>query len=420
MSVWSRRLGAVGAALTVAMVAPSGASAAPPPPSGGLDRAALSATLEQVHDAGMYGVFSAADAGPEQWRGAAGVADIATGRPVHPRMQQRVGSVTKTFTAAAVLTLVAEHRIDLDSPIGRYLPKLVPGDRGQRITVRMLLNHTSGIGDYIGSAFPSLLHGSAKSLDDNRFRRFSLAGLARLGLAAPSTGDPGARWSYSNTNYILAGLLIERVTGVSAESYITRTVIAPAGLEHTYFPRAPRIVGPHSKMYENWYGLIDPPKDYSVYDMSWAGTAGALVSTTDDLNRFYRLLLTGRVLPAPMLREMQTTVPVYDPQGNVALRYGLGIYQLDSPCGPLWGHDGAVFGAGTQSLSTPDGRRQVTFAINLMKYQRLGPDGMPMIHPIDIALARHLLTALCPPTARPLAASTATLTLPLTRTTPLA
>jgi D-alanyl-D-alanine carboxypeptidase len=376
----------------------------------------LSATLEQVHDAGMYGVFSAADAGPEQWRGAAGVADIATGRPVHPRMQQRVGSITKTFTAAAVLTLVAEHRVDLDSPIGRYLPKLVPGDRGQRITVRMLLNHTSGIGDYIGPAFPSLFQGSTKSLDDNRFRRISLVQLARLGLAAPPTGDPGRRWSYSNTNYVLAGLLIERVTGVSAESYITRTVIGPAGLEHTYFPRAPRIVGPHSRMYENWYGLIDPPKDYSVYDMSWAGTAGALVSTTDDLNRFYRLLLTGRLLPASMLREMQTTVPVYDAQGNVQLRYGLGLYQIDSPCGPLWGHDGAVFGAGTQSLSTPDGRRQMTFAINLMKYQRMGPDGAPMVHPIDIAIAGHALTAMCPAAAGHRAAPVPAFALPLSRT----
>ncbi|MEU0516296.1 serine hydrolase domain-containing protein [Streptosporangium sp. NPDC006007] len=376
--------------------APSGAGQAVP---AGIDRQALRRTLAEIRRAGMYGVYSSVRDGDASWDGAAGVADVRTGRPVHSGMLHRVGSVTKTFVAVAILQQVERGLIELDAPVARYLPDLIPAERGQKITVRMLLNHTSGIADYIGGAFPSLLRGTTESLDDNRFRAFRPEELVGFGLAAPPTGEPGQHWSYSNTNYIIAGLLLEKVTGTPAESYITRQVIRRAGLRDTSFPATPIIPGPHSKAYESFYGLIDPPRDYSVYNMSWAGTAGAIVSTTGDLDRFYRELLGGRLLKPAQLAQMQTTVPVTDGQGNVMVNYGLGIYAEDLPCGRFWGHDGAVWGTGTISLSAPDGRRQISLGINLMKYQRFDANGVLQPHPIDDALGTHIFQALCGPGA---------------------
>ncbi|MBT2442452.1 beta-lactamase family protein [Streptomyces sp. ISL-36] len=366
-----------------------------------LDRAALRASLDAFHEAGMYGAWSAVRDGSAQWRGATGVADVDTGRPARTDFEHRIGSITKTFTAVGVLQQVGAGRIDLDAPIGRYLPDLVPGERGRQITVRMLLNHTSGIADYVLPAFPGVLENPGKVLDEHRSRHIAPEELVRLGLAAPPVAERG-KHSYSNTNYILAGLLLKRVTGQEPEAYLTRNVIHKAGLRHTYFPRSPYIRGPHAGMYESMFGLIDPPRDYSVYDMSWAGTAGALVSTTRDLNDFYRTLLSGRLLGPAELRAMKTTVPAYEtPPGEEPLmRYGLGIYTLRMPSGGwYWGHDGAVFGAGTWALSTEDGSRQVAVGYNLMKYQRFDDQGNPLPDPITDALYAHVDGALAGPAA---------------------
>ncbi|MEU7855096.1 serine hydrolase domain-containing protein [Nonomuraea sp. NPDC049141] len=392
----ARRTKRVMAAVTALVVAgvlatPGTASAAPDP---GLDRQALRQSLDAVHQAGMFGIYSGVRDGDKTWQGAAGVADVVTRRPVRPDMVHRIGSITKTFTSVAILQQVARGAIELDAPVNRYLPGLIPGDRGQKTTVRMLLNHTSGIGDYIAGAFPSLLEGSAASLDDNRFREIAPEELVKFGLAAPPTGEPGTTpGSYSNTNYVIAGLLLAKVTGISAEQYITRNVIRKAGLRHTSFPRTPQIPGPHSKAYESLFGWIDPPRDYSVYNMSWASTAGAVVSTMDDLNRFYRALLRGELIGDAQLTEMRKTVPVL--AGGVAIDYGLGIYSIDLPCGRFWGHDGGVFGMLTQSLSSPDGKRQLSFGLNLAKYQHLDDNGNIEPSPIDYALVDHVLLALC-------------------------
>ncbi|MET8217376.1 serine hydrolase domain-containing protein [Streptomyces hirsutus] len=361
-----------------------------------LDRAALRTTLGAVHEAGMYGGYSSVREGAERWTGASGLADVDTGRPVKPGMRHRVGSISKTFTAVAVLQQVERGRIRLDAPVGEYLPDLVKGERGRDVTVRMLLNHTSGIGDYILGAFPSLADNSTASLDEGRFRSIRPEELVRLGLAAPATGRSGEQpGSYSNTNYVIAGLLLEKVTGQDAGTYITRNVIDRAGLHATSYPRTPYIKGPHSRMYESFHGLIDPPRDYSVYDMSWASTAGAIVSTTDDLNRFYRALLAGRLIGPTALEEMLRTVPVT--AGGGSIDYGLGIYVLDLPgCGRFWGHDGAVFGAGTIALSSRDGKRQLAMGWNLMKYQRLNEDGTALEpSAIDDAINEHIGQALC-------------------------
>src|SRR5690242_4130775 len=143
-----------------------------------LDRVALESAIGRVHRAGMPGVFAEVRDGDQIRRGAAGVADLSTGRPVTPDMRHRVGSITKTFTAAAVLHEVESGQIGLDEPVAQYLPRLVPGERGHAITVRMLFNHTSGLADYLPYAYPSLkafpwlAKTTPESLDDNRFTRF--------------------------------------------------------------------------------------------------------------------------------------------------------------------------------------------------------------------------------------------------------
>ncbi|MFH8347877.1 serine hydrolase domain-containing protein [Streptomyces sp. NPDC018045] len=380
------------AAEAVTPSAPPAATAPAPAPHTGLDRAALDRTLEELHDAGMYGAYSAVRNGAASWQGASGVADVRTGRATTPWLQHRTGSITKTFTATAVLQQAGKGRIDLDAPIGRYLPDLVAGERGRTITVRMLLNHTSGIADYA-----SAIWRKPEDIETLRFHRWEPRELARLGLNMPPTGKPGEGHHYANTNYVIAGLLLREVTGRAPEKYITDHVIRKAGLRHTYFPRSARLHGPHSKMYEGLYGEFDPPRDFSVYDMSWAGTAGSLVSTMDDLNRFFRALLTGKLIGQAELREMQTTVPTGTPQ----VRYGLGLLSLDSTCGRFWGHDGLVAGSGTTSLSSPDGRRQLSLGTNLVRYYGIEADGTtPKQGPIDYAQYAHLSQALCgtPPT----------------------
>lgn len=381
-------------AATAVTPAPDRASAAAS--ATGPDREALARRLDAVRDAGMYGAYASVRDGRARWNGATGVADVATGRPTRPGMHHRVGSVTKSFTAVAVLQLSATGRIRLDRPVGDYLPELLPGERGRKVTVRMLLNHTSGIDDYIGEAFPSLKENSPRSLDDFRYRTIEPATLIGYGVDAPQLFEPGTDWSYSNTNYLLLGEIIREVTGKDPERVITQNVIRRAGLKDTYFPGAdPRLRGPHSKLYENLGGLIDPPRDYSEYNMTMAGTAGALVSTTQDLAAFYRALLQGELLPAAQLREMRTAVPVRDGSGTVVLSYGLGIYTVDTSCGPVWGHDGGVWGSGTQAMSSPDGKRQVTVGINLTGYQRPDAQGRPLPHPVDAALDALREQALC-------------------------
>lgn len=367
-----------------------------------LDHGELKTAIDNVHLAGMPGVFAEVRDGDYVWRGAAGVADLNTGRPVTPDLRHRVGSITKTFTAAAVLQQVESGQIGLDSPIGHYLPELVPGERGDTITVRMLINHTSGLAEYLPyayaslKAFPSLKDTTPKSLDNNRFTRFQRTDLIEMGVTAPAVGKPGGTPGiYSNTNYQLLCQLLERVTGTTAEMCITENVIERAGLKDTELPGEPQIRGPHSKMYEAWFGMIDPPRDYSVYDMSWVGPAASLISTVSDLNRFYALLLAGEIVNQSSLAEMQRTVPVISFEGK-KIEYGLGLHKMEVPGhGTFWGHDGTVWGAGAITMTRTDFKRQMSVGVNLMRWNKLDSSGKPQPHPLDEALPAFYKLAMC-------------------------
>jgi D-alanyl-D-alanine carboxypeptidase len=381
------------AGVLLAMPVAAGPATAAPRPTAPDRGAVLQQLLEAEHAGGMPGVFAQVRDGHRTWNLAAGVADVTTGRPVRPSFRQRVGSITKTFVATTVLQLVDENRVRLDTPIAHYLPGIIPGNLGRRVTVRMLLNHTSGLGDYdevlVNLADP-------ESMERLRFRTITPQQLVRIGLSQPPTNAPGERWSYSNTNYIVLGLLIERVTGHRYTSEVTRRILRPLHLNHTYFPGTdPYIRGPHSKAYVPWPdGTL---RDFSVFNMSWAWAAGEMISTMADLNRFYRALLTGRLLRPDLLAQMQTAVP-FDPSMPDAGGYGLGLFWLAAPCGRVWGHNGGVIGMTTDSFHSADGRHQVSAA------QNLAYASLPQAQEAHLAF---LLTAVCGPQegARPAAAS---------------
>jgi D-alanyl-D-alanine carboxypeptidase len=330
---------------------------------------ALPALLAAEHTAGIPGVAAEVRDGDRVWRGAAGVADRRTGAPERPGLEHRIGSVTKTFVATVVLQLAAEHRVGLDTPIADYLPGLLPGDLGQETTVRMLLGHTSGLGDYPGGIF----RGDA-DFAANRRRTYTPEELVRIGLAQPRTADPGVAYHYSNTDYILAGLLIEKVTGRTVADEVGRRILRPLGLRHTSFPGTRlRIPGPHDHAYVQMAdGSVD---DFTDYDMSWGWAAGEMISTPHDVNVFYRALLAGRLLPPAQLGQMETGNP-----------NGLGLSFAQLPCGPAWGHIGTVIGHSTYTFHLAGGTRQVTLDENLIQYTATG---------IAPARARFLTAALC-------------------------
>ncbi|MFC0527771.1 serine hydrolase domain-containing protein [Phytohabitans kaempferiae] len=355
--------------------------------------------LAAVHAAGVPAAFAEVRDGGRTWSGAAGTADLSTARPAKPDMRHRVGSITKSFVATTVLQLVAEGKVGLDDPIGRHLPELVPGELGQQVTVRMLLNHTSGIGNYTDA-----LLGSLAGVISVGSTSYAPEELVRIGLSLPVTGAPGEGHSYSNTGYILAGLLIEKVTGNDAAAEITRRIIRPLRLTSTYFPGDdPKIRVPHAGAHFALLGV----RDFATYQMSWAWMAGELISTPADLDTFYRALLGGKLLPPAQLAQMRTTVPMDPAQPEVG-GYGLGLYWNATPCGPAWGHDGGVVGQITLSLHAPDGSRQLSLATNLSHYQL----GVPELHPIDAAWLGFAVTGLCPGATAQRAAAPPRLPLP--------
>lgn len=276
----------------------------------------------------------------------AGVGDLATGSEVPRDGQVRIGSNTKTFTAVVVLQLVGEGEIGLDARVDTYLPGVVRGEGidGRRITVRQLLQHTSGLPDYV------------KYLGDE-VRHYEPRELLDIALQHKADFAPGAKWGYSNTNYVLAGLIIEKVTGCPLAEELDQRIIKRIGLRHTYFP-APgdvTIREPHPKGY--YQDAADAPlRDGTELDPSWGWAAGQMISTNSDLNRFFTALLAGRLLPAAQLAQMRTTVPAGPPFASGA-RYGLGLVSTPLSCGGVyWGHGGSTTGYETRGGVTADGR----------------------------------------------------------------
>ncbi|CRK56617.1 D-alanyl-D-alanine carboxypeptidase [Alloactinosynnema sp. L-07] len=282
----------------------------------------------------------------------AGVASLTEGGKVPTDGHVRIGSNTKTFVATVVLQLVGEGKVGLDDPIEKYLPGLVRGDGidGHHITVRQLLQHTSGLPDYdeeIGGNFEALQH---NYLDPR--------GVLDKGLSHPALFAPGTAWSYSNTNYLLAGLLIEKVTGRPVGEEITRRVIDRIGLRDTSWPGVgdQSIPGRHPQGY---FAAKEgaPLVNVTTMDPSWGWAAGQLISTPSDVTRFFTALLGGRLLKPEQLAEMKKTVAAPHSSVRGDERYGLGIQTFTLSCGGFaWSHGGDIPGFETRNAATEDGR----------------------------------------------------------------
>ncbi|RLL67742.1 serine hydrolase domain-containing protein [Streptomyces sp. Z26] len=322
---------------------------------------ALQAHVDALLGTGTVGVV-ARTTGPHGPRHAtAGVADQATGDPVRPGDSFRVASTTKTFVSTVVLQLVGEGRLSLDDTVEHRLPGVVSGNGndGGGITVRQLLQHTSGLYDYTAD-LPVLT--TRDGYLDGRRTTWSPEQLVAVATKHAPNFEPGDGWSYSNTNYTLAGMIIEKITGHSWQREVTARVIRPLKLRDTVAPTTdPRLPGRHLRGYSA-FGDDKAPIDVTEINPSVAGAAGAMISTTADLSRFYQALLGGRLLRPAELAEMKATVraPELDPAWP-GLRYGLGLMEVPLTCGgSYYSHGGDIAGYTTRNGVSEDGRRAVT------------------------------------------------------------
>jgi len=344
--------------------APEAAAAAGPKAAAGQDRPELQEAIQSIVDSGFAGVQLRVHDQRGDWVGSAGVRRLGEAAKPPTNGRFRIGSITKTFTSTVVLQLVAEGKVGLDTPAAHYLPQF---KLDRRITVRMLLQHTSGLFNFTGEYYPdgTVVPGipwSGKEWVDNRFKTYQPEDLVRFSLSKPVRFAPGAGWSYSNTNYVLARLLIEKVTGRSYADEMQRRILRPLGLRDTVVPgTSPEIPGPHAHSY---YRYEDAGQwqtvDVTRQNPSWISSAGEMISTTADLHRFFSALLGGQLLPAPLLAEMRTP----DPRSGIG--YGLGLMVLDTgpDCsGVILNSNGGVQGSGTLMYSTSDGSKTLEASV---------------------------------------------------------
>ncbi|MFF3768687.1 serine hydrolase domain-containing protein [Streptomyces sp. NPDC002232] len=311
------------------------------------------------------------------WQGGSGVHDLVTNAPADPAARFRAGSVTKVFTAATVLQLAAEGRIDLDRPARAYLPELIPGRYGT-VTVRQLLNHTHGI------PAAELPGGTVEEWYANRFAVHTPEELVRSATARPREFRPGTRQHYLNIGYTIAGLIVERVTGDTYEHQVERRILRPLGLRDTYFPGAdPEIRGPHNHGYQTMR-LDDGStglRDVSVWGTTDGWAAGDLVSTTADLERFTRVLFRGGVVRGPLLEEMFTLPKVPDLASGEPAAYSAGLSMKRLGGREVWGKTGGRWGYNAAIASTRDGARTLVYSVNATdaKGQEMNPTALGLM-----------------------------------------
>lgn len=285
----------------------------------------------------------------DHYSSAAGIADLSTGQAAEPDQLVRIGSATKMFTAAVVMQLVDEGKVELDSPIHTALPELVRHQQvlSQSITLRQLLQHTSGLPDYVHALLAD---------DAALFKHTPPQDLLALALTSPGASAPGEQWAYSNTNYLLLGMLIEAVTGNSLEKEVTRRIVTPLELRQTFIPSGgERLISqPHLRGYHVDAGH-EGLRDWTETDPSSSWGSGQIVSTPAELNIFMQALLAGELTSAAALEQMTTTVAA-DETFWTGTRYGLGLqfYPLSNG-GAAWGHGGDFPGYQTRNAVRDDG-----------------------------------------------------------------
>lgn len=313
---------------------------------------------------GVPGVTATVKDGHRVWSATAGVGDTGTGKPRSTRDRYRVGSITKTFVATVLLQLEAEGRLSLDDTVEKWLPGAVHGNGhdGARITLRQLLNHTSGIFNYTADQDFGRTYFLKDGFLEHRYDTKTPEDLVAVAMSHKPDFAPGTSWNYSNTNYVLAGMVIEKATGRPYAQAVRERLIDPLHLTATSVPGTRVTVPrPSSRAYSKLARTATGPTyDVTGLNPSIASSAGEMISDSSDLNRFYTALLRGRLLPPKQLKEMTTTVPVTETRA-----YGLGLMKTKLTCGvTLWGHGGGIHGSTSEAVTTKDGRHALAFNFN--------------------------------------------------------
>lgn len=344
----------------------------PPTPVAAID-AVVQSDIDTIVGSGVAAVLATITANGRTTTLTGGVAHRGTAEPIPDNARVRIGSITKSFTASILMQLVGEERLNLDDPIDTYLPDMVSGDGvdGRNITVRQILQHRSGLPEFAGEPRTDELKAAAEHRTVTPDEALAVA------LDHPAQFPPGAQYTYTNTNYLIAGILIERITGNSYADELKTRILNPHNLNDTYLPKPGEldIRGPHPAGYEkDSDGVVT---DVSRIEPSVPWAAGAIVSTGADLNNFFLSLLDGAVVDPAQLAQMQQFIPT----GGGESGYGIGIKAFDLPCGVrLIGHTGGIPGYYTISGATTEGRAAtITFT--------QAPDERPDI----LALLTHAL-----------------------------
>lgn len=351
------------AALTAALL-----TGAATPAAAAQGRPELQKAMQAFIDAGFTGVQLRVNDRRGEWVASAGVSKL--GQAAKPPTNGRfwTGSVIKTFTATLVLQLVADGKVELDASVAGYLPDL---GLDRRITVRMMLQHTSGLFNYTGEyyadgTFAPGIPATGDAWFENRFRRYQPEELVRLALSKPARFEPGTDQNYSNTNYTLALLLIEKVTGRSYAEELQRRILRPFGLSATTAAgQRTQLPGPYAHAYYDYRGKV---VDISRQNLSLLAGAGDLISTTADLTTFFSALNSGKILPPELLAEMREPYP--------KMGYGLGVFAQDlgASCGTVYQHNGSPpHGYGALMYSSPDGKTTLTGSVTWVDSPTRGP-----------------------------------------------
>lgn len=310
-----------------------------------LDAAIGTAMTESEIPGAVVGIWS-----PEgEYVKAFGKADTGSGAPMNTDFYSRIGSVTKTFTATAVLQLAERGSVALDDPIAKYVDG-VPG--GQTITVRQLATMRSGLPDYLDN------DEFDRAVADDPSRDFTPRELLRWAFSRAESFPPGRRYQYSNTNYILLGMLVEKISGKSLADYLSENIFNPLGMKHSSFPSGTRFPDPHAQGYAEPVAADGPPVVATDWSSSFTWAAGAIISTLDDLRIWMAALANGELI-SPALQQQRLQSPP-TPGLPPGLGYGMGVFMTAG-----WiGHNGSVPGYQTVAIHLPQRKTTVVIMVN--------------------------------------------------------
>lgn len=382
----------IAAALALTVIAAPAAASAAPSDTPPLDPETLGRQLEEFAATGDHSTIAEVRVGDEVWSEAIGPRGMEAGaEDAEVGDRFRIASLSKSMVSTILLQLQAEGAVDLDATIDEYLPDLIPYE--DMPTVRQLLQHTGGAYDYFPYLYTSLYEsGDLTDFIENHDTHYTPEELVAIGTQGPQLFEPGTDWSYSNAGYVALGLLIENLTGNSLGYELERRVFEPVGMDDTYQPHDDSygFRGDHLTPYLTTGDAENPYLDTSTMSNTQLWSAGAIISTAEDVNDFYDAFVDGTLLDEEQLAQATAYIPT-----ELGYDYGLGLTGLPIPCPGqeeqvFLGHTGGGLGHQTYSFHSPDGERQVTVTWNVDDWH-----GYVDPEEFNLELSEFLVSGLC-------------------------